>query len=125
MDAEQEMQARPDSAWHNEDRAKRMADVLALHQTVLSRDELLVGRFVAIRLADGGSDGVAYDTRADAVEHQRNSMSRHAYFRIPLQRWGARQCDVLLWYVESCYNSGFREDPAHQLYIPNNLENWL
>lgn len=106
----------------NWDAAKRMADSIALHQVALTRDELIAGRYVAVRLADGGSDGVAYDTRTEAIEHQRNSPSRCAYFRVPLERWNAQTCDVLLWYVRGCYDSGFREDPAHQLVIPSRVE---
>lgn len=111
-----------DYRWRNMDAAKRMADTIALHQTVLSRDEILAGRFVAIRLADGGSDGVAYETRAEAITHQANSPSRCAYFRIPLDRWRPQTCDVLLWYVRCGYDSGVREDPAAALIIPSNRE---
>lgn len=102
--------------------AKRMAELVALHQLALSKDELIAGRYIAVRLADGSSDGVAYDTRAQAIEHQRNSPSRCAYFRIPLERWSARTCDVLLWYVRKTYDAGNREDPAHALIIPNTIE---
>ena len=103
--------------------AKRMADTIALHQTVLSKDELIAGRYVAIRLSDGGSDGTAYDTRPEAVINQRHNASRCAYYRVPLERWNAETCDTLLWYVRGCYDSGFREDPAHSLIISNQVEN--
>lgn len=110
-------------AWRTgEVEARRFAELVALHQLALSTDELIAGRYIAVRLADGGSDGVAYDTRAQAIEHQRNSPSRCAYFRIPLERVTARTCDVLLWYVRKCYDSGAREDPAHALIIPNTIE---
>ena len=85
-------------------------------------DQLIRGRYIAVRLADGGSDGVAYDTRAEAIEHQRNSPSRCAYFRVPLERWSAETCDTLLWYVRKAYDAGSREDPAHQLIIPTQNE---
>ncbi len=110
-------------AWRTDEAtARRMAELLALHQTVLSWDELIAGRYVAVRLADGSSDGVAYDTRAAAIEHQRNSPSRCAYFRIPLERVSPRACDVLLWYVRKCYDSGAREAPADALILPNQLD---
>lgn len=104
------------------DAAKRMADTLALHQTALTRDEILAKRYVAIRLADGGSDGIAYGTREAAILHNVNNPSRCAYFQVPLERWGPATCDTLLWYVRGCYDSGFREDPAHQLVIPQGIE---
>ena len=108
--------------FRTQDAAKRMHDTIRLHQTVLSRGEILAGRFVAIRLADGGSDGVAYTSRAEAIEHQRHNMSRCGYFQIPLERWSEKTCDVLLWYVRAAYDAGHREDPASQLFIPSRLD---
>ena len=105
------------------DAARRFADTIALHQLALTKDELLRGRFVAIRLADGGSDGVVYDTRAEAIRAQQNSPSRCAYFQIPLERLSAATCDSILWYVRAVYDSGNREDPAHQFVISNSIEN--
>lgn len=114
-----------DYGFRNLDAAKRMHDILKLHATVLTTDELLAGRFVAIRLADGSSDGVAYDTRADAIEHQRNSPSRCAYYRIPPGGWSLQVCDVMLWYVRCAYDNGVREDPAHSLIIPLGREDLI
>lgn len=104
------------------DAARRMRDILALHQVALTTDELIAGRYVAIRLADGGSDGQVYDTRADAIRAQANSPSRCLYLRVPLERLNASACDTLLWYVRGCYDSGAREDPAHALMVPNTIE---
>lgn len=108
--------------FRNLDAAKRMRDVLQLHLTVLSRAEILAGRFVAIRLSDGGSDGVAYESRAAAVEHQRHNASRCAYIQIPPGGFSTEACDTLLWYVRGVYDAGHREDPAHSLMIPMNIE---
>jgi hypothetical protein len=108
--------------YRNLDAAKRMRDTIATHQAVLSRDELFAGRYVAIRISDGGSDGVAYDSRSDAVEHQRHDAARHGYWRIPIERWDAETCDTLLWYVRAAYDSGQRQDPAHQLIVPTRVE---
>ena len=101
---------------------KRMADILALHQMNLSTDEILRGRFVAIRLSDGGSNGHVYENRSDAIQDQHNSLSRHAYIQIPLERLSPETCCVLLWYQRSVYDAGHREDPAHALIVPNNIE---
>lgn len=106
----------------NADAAKRMADIFRLHQAVLTKEEILAGRFVAIRLSDGGSDGIAYHSRPAAIEAQRNSPSRCAYFQIPLENWGPKTCDTLLWYVRACYDAGNREDPAHALILPTRTE---
>lgn len=47
------------------DYAKRCSDIVNLH--VLAGD---YGKFAAIRLSDGSSDGVAYDSREAAIRHQ-------------------------------------------------------
>ena len=107
----------------NKDAAKRFADTVALHQLALTKDEILARRFIAVRLADGGTDGVVYDSRESAIRAQTNSPSRCGYFQIPLERWSVETCDTLLWYVRATYDGGHREDPAHQLVISNQIEN--
>lgn len=102
--------------------AHRMYETMRLHQMALSTEEIMAGRFVAIRLADGGSDNRAYESRADAVENSRNSPSRHGYYQVPLESMGPEVCDTLLWYVRAVYDAGHREDPAHALIIPTRLD---
>jgi len=104
------------------DAARRMADALAVHQMALTRDEILAGRYVAIRLADGGSDLTAYDSHAAAVRAHQNSPSRMLYFQIPLERLPPEECDVLLWYQRGVYDAGFRADPSHALILPTRNE---
>jgi hypothetical protein len=108
--------------YRTRDAARRMADTVALHQVALSSDEKVAGRYIAVRLSDGGSDGVAYPSRAEAIRHQRHNGSRCIYPRIPLERWSAKTCDVLLWYARIAYDQGHREDPAHQLWVPTQEE---
>lgn len=117
----------PTYRWRDYNAAHRMADVIALHQTVLSTDELVAGRYVAIRLSDGGSDNTAYTSRAEAATYQRHEASRCGYYRIPIppNRMSAHECDVLLWYVRGCYDAGSRQDPAHQLILPTRIEELL
>src|SRR6478736_2666867 len=107
--------------YHDREASKRMADWIALHQAVLSRDEILRCRFVAIRLSDGGSDGTVYDSRPDAMRHQLDA-NRCAYVQIPLARWGPQTCDSLLFYARRAYDAGYRPDPEHQLIIPTRIE---
>jgi hypothetical protein len=47
------------------DVGRRAADTVTLH--ILGGN---VGKWVALRLADGSSDGIPYDSRADAINHQ-------------------------------------------------------
>ena len=108
--------------FHDYSAAHRMYETIRLHQMALSTDEIIAGRYVAIRLADGGSDNTAYMSRAEAVEYQRNSTSRHGYYQIPLESMGPETCDTLLWYVRKVYDAGHREDPAHALIIPTRIE---
>lgn len=111
-------------AWRDYDAAHRMADTMNLHQMMLTSDELIAGRYVAIRLSDGGSDGTAYPSRAEAATHQRHNASRCGYYRIPVlpERMPAQVCDTLLWYVRQCYDAGSRQDPAHQIILPTRIE---
>jgi hypothetical protein len=102
--------------------ARRMAEAVLLHQQVLSQEEILRGRFLAVRLGDGGTDGTVYETRDAAVTASRNSPSRHCYFQIPLEGITAEECDLALWYTRRVYDSGHREDPAHQLILPTRRE---
>lgn len=47
------------------DAARRASETVNLHVVAGS-----IGKWVAIRLADGSSDGIPYDTRKDAIAHQ-------------------------------------------------------
>lgn len=102
--------------------AQRFFDDWCLHRTVLTLDELLAGRWMAVRLADGGSDRTAYDTYSDAVHSARNSPSRCGYPRILPEAMSVQWCDFMLWYWRTCYDNGWREDPAAQLIVPTRIE---
>lgn len=60
------------------DAAKRLSDIYNLHIVAGARR----GAVIAVSLADGSSDGVVYDTRADAVSHQRHNEGWKAFIRI-------------------------------------------
>jgi hypothetical protein len=104
--------------------ACRMRDAIMVHQLALSRDEILARRFVAIRLDDGTSDGVCYDTRHDAMMAQRNHPAGHMYWQIGFELPSARVCDLMLWYAREAYRNGVREDPrmGTELYVPTRTE---
>lgn len=107
----------------NGDAARRFFDALNLHRTVLTMDEILAHRFLAVRLSDGGTDNTVYESRAAAIHANRNAPSRIFTFPVPLERLSLQACDALLTYVRGCYDAGTREDPRHQLIIPTRLEN--
>lgn len=110
----------------SEDAAKRFADAVRLHQQIIGLGGLItVPRFMAVRIADGGSDGVAYDSRPAAIIHNTNNPSRCFYPQIPPEPWSPMVCDRLLWYARSAYDNGVREDEAHQLILPTRVEDML
>lgn len=116
----------PPDQLRNLDAAKRMRDVIALHQVALSNDELMLGRFAAVRLSDGGSDGTAYESIVEAIRFQLHE-TLCGYFRIPPNpaRWGEAVCDSLLWYVRTRYDAGYRPSAKYQLMMPLKMEDLL
>lgn len=59
------------------DAGRRMADIV--RQAMVDGH---AGRWLAIRLSDGGSDGVTYGARADAVRHQVHE-TQCLYLKVP------------------------------------------
>lgn len=116
----------PPGGWKTSyDNARRFADDVRIHQLVLSKDELLRGRYMAVRLEDGWSDGIAYDNRTDAAVHQTRTSSYYLYFKIPPEPMSERVADWCLWYARQAYQNGWREDPqhdAHTLILPTRME---
>lgn len=107
------------------DIAKRFRDQVWIHQLALTKDEIIAGRYIAVRLSDGSTDGHVYDTRTDACRHQRRAISQHLYFKIPLEPFGAQVADLCLWYARCAYDNGWREDPAADpktLILPTRME---
>jgi hypothetical protein len=92
--------------------AHRMSD--AINQQLVNGNCF---RWLAIRLADGGSDGVAYDSRYDAVKHQLHE-SFCAY--VLVQPCGATPAIAqgTLNFYRAAYDSGRRiTDPEQPDYI--------
>lgn len=116
----------PPGGWKTSyDAARRFADNVRIHQLVLSWDEMLAGRYMAVRLEDGWSDGTAYDTRTAAAVNQTRIAGYYLYFKIPAEPMSEREADFCLWYARRAYDNGWREDPAHDartLILPTRLE---
>lgn len=85
------------------DPAKRMSDILTLH-TLADRAGNR-GRWVAIRLSDGGSDGVVYDNVSDAAWAQLH-YRQCAYVMLRDAVPGPKECDVVLAYHRRVYDAG-------------------
>lgn len=84
------------------DAAKRCADLVTLAATFGK-----TGVWVAIRMSDGGSDGVFYDSRRDAVSHQLHE-TLCAYVRIPPGGMTPKEAEYFLRYHREVYDAGFR-----------------
>lgn len=91
------------------DEARRMADQINLHLAAGK-----VAHWAAIRLHDGGSDGIAYETRAAAIRHQLHEqfctyVLMHPGGMTPAEAW------AVLRFTRWAYDNGFRitspEDP--------------
>lgn len=93
------------------DGAKRCSDVVNMHLAVLGFGAHR--QWVAIRLSDGGSDGVLYAARRDAVRHQLDE-SQCAYVCVPPTQMSVCSAEAFLAFHRKAYASGFRlTDPDH------------
>jgi hypothetical protein len=87
---------------------KRMADALNLQLIV--NGIAVTGRWMAFALADGSSDNVLYDTRADAIRHQRHQTLAH-YEQMRPKSWSDGECAFSLHYARAAYDAGWRPEP--------------
>lgn len=87
------------------DAAKRASDAVGLH--LIGKGKDAIGRYLAIRLSDGGSDNVLYDTRGDAMRHQLHE-NYCAYLRIPPTGTTPKKAFVFLAYMRQFYDNGGR-----------------
>lgn len=100
------------------DAAKRCSDTIRLH--IVGG---MAGKWAAIRLSDGGSDDVAYDTRQDAISHQLHEM-QCAYIQIPLDDMPPEHAERFLAIHRELYDAGLRfcDPEGHGPIIPQNME---
>jgi len=109
---------------HSDD-AKRCADAVNLHFYAIGWQ--CVGKWVAIRLSDGGSDGVLYDDMGAAVRHQSDANRCH-YVKMISQMMDHCDAEILLTFYRRAYDAGFKmKDPdarngGKQLLMPHKLE---
>lgn len=105
------------------DRSRHACDAVNLHFAAAGKDA--IGRWIAIRLSDGKTDGVLYDTRADAIRHQFHELWCAYHAILPT---GANPGDMekFLLYTEALYSRGMRpaqnRDPAPALIMPSRRE---
>jgi hypothetical protein len=90
------------------DSAKRASDILNGYIAFVPFDELK-HKWVAIRLADGGSDGQLYDSKRDAVRGQLDEfLCAYICFRNILSGSSPRDMELFLKFNRDAYDAGFR-----------------
>lgn len=98
---------------HHSDSARHCSDAVNLHLVAGGYDSH--GKWVAIKLADGRSDNVLYDTKQDAVRHQLDEQLC-CYVCIPPCGMNPCQAESFLATHRKLYDAGFRladPDAAH------------
>jgi hypothetical protein len=104
------------------DAARRCSDIVNTH---LVANRANAGKWVAIRLSDGGSDGVLYDTRPDAIRHQLHE-TQCAYVCIPPTGMPPKDAEAFLAFNRKLYDAGFRMpdpvQPNREIIMPTRIE---
>jgi hypothetical protein len=97
------------------DVAKRASDEIRLH--LLADKDRAIESWIAIRLSDGGSDGVLYPFKHIAVRHQLHEQ-QCAYIKIPIGGVSPREAEVFLRFNRMLYDNGFRvADPDKDIEV--------
>lgn len=107
------------------DRARRMSDTIRGHIA-----EGHSGFWCAVRMSDGGSDGIVYDSRVAAINHQLRE-DQCCYVKIPPDDMPPAACAAFLRINRGLYAAGHRlidpEAPNRELMMPTRLEDlrWM
>lgn len=92
------------------DAARRMASAVTLASMNGG-----AGRWLAVKLQDGGSDHVLYDSRSDAMAHQL-SPEYATYVIVPPDGMTTGQADRVLGFWRQTFDAGFRAvDPRDDI----------
>ena len=84
------------------DSARRAADIVTLAAVAGH-----AGEWVAIRLSDGGTDGVHYPSKDHAAKYQLHE-SLCAYFRVPPDGMTPRLAELWMTWHRALYDAGHR-----------------
>jgi hypothetical protein len=105
------------------DAAKRMADIINGIVTFTPLWELR-NKWLAIRLQDGGYDGVVYDSREEAIRHQIDErFCVYVCMRTMMQGAKPIDCEIFLEVHRQAYDEGMRlhEPEAPQIIMPTGV----
>lgn len=99
-------------SFDHSDAAKRCSDHYELHRMALGVDS--IGKWFAVALVDGSSDGIAYDRKRDCVIHQHHNEQYYAYIQINPGGMSACEAEAFLRIHRVMYDKGVRlVDPDH------------
>lgn len=102
----------PSKMFGHTDAAKRVADTYNLHR--IGRGINAVKKWFAVSLSEGRSDDVLYDSKRDAVRHQRHMEQYYAFICIAPCDMKACEAEVILSTNRRLYDKGMRyADPDH------------
>lgn len=96
----------PQSAFGHSDAAKRLSDHYNIHRIAGGLDA--VRKWFAVRLDDGQSDGVLYDSKSDCVKHQHHNESFYAFIRIAPCDMKVCDAEIVLRKNRQFYDNGLR-----------------
>lgn len=96
------------------DAAKRLSGIVNSMAILYDMDTIL-NSWIAVRLSDGSTDGVLYDSRRDAVRHQAHE-TQCAYLSLRAAPGGmqVQEAYAFLRFAREAYDAGFTfVDPDH------------
>lgn len=93
-------------AFDHSDAAKRVSDNYNLHRVANPYDS--IGKWIAVALSDGHSDGTLYDSKRDCVSHQHHDEMWYAYIRINPTSMTPCDAEIFLKMHRMMYEKGIR-----------------
>lgn len=88
---------------HHSDAAKRISDTYSIHR--LADPIGHIGKWFAVAIADGTSDGTLYDSRHDAITHQHHNETYYAYVQIVPANMSVCMAEMFLSGVRKTYEA--------------------
>lgn len=101
-----------------------MSDAISLH--LAAAPDSAYGKYMAFKLRDGSSDSVLYDTRADAIRHQR-SLDAYCYVQVRPGGMPPHHAERYLAAHRLMHDAGYRiphPEDSVEIDLPNRMEEW-
>jgi hypothetical protein len=109
------------------DAAKRASDAYNLHR--VADPNGCVGKWIAVRLSDGTTDNVLYDSKSAAVDHQHHDEDFYAFVQIGPWQFTPEMAETYLTVQRRMYGSNstnsfpFPWHPAPEYQLQEGLDN--